>query len=74
MDAQLVGAPGKRAELDPRDRLPEPFSPAEHAPARLRRLALGSTFIHQPRLSSSRPSGLSISPSSAAGPPATMAQ
>jgi len=35
---------------------------------------LGSGFIHQPRASSSRPRGISIVPSSASGPPSTMAQ
>jgi len=34
----------------------------------------GSTFIHQPRLSSSRPSGRLIAPLSASGEPATIAQ
>ena len=34
----------------------------------------GSTFIHHPRLSSRRPSGKSIAPSSPSGPPATIAQ
>jgi hypothetical protein len=34
----------------------------------------GSCFIHQPRVASLRPSGSSIRPSSALGPPATTAQ
>ncbi len=34
----------------------------------------GSGFIHQPRLSSSRPSGRSMRPSVSAGPPSTTAQ
>jgi len=35
---------------------------------------LGSCFIHQPRVTSRRPSGSAISPSSASGPPSTTAQ
>src|SRR5688500_13687820 len=35
---------------------------------------LGSGFIHQPRLSSSLPSGRSMRPRSASGPPSTNAQ
>ena len=34
----------------------------------------GSGFIHQPRSSLSRPSGISITPSSSVGPPSTTAQ
>ena len=34
----------------------------------------GSTFIHQPRVASSRPSGRSIRPSSGSGEPSTMAR
>src|SRR5271166_1521838 len=47
MDAQLVGAPGSRLELEPGDRRVAPLAPAPDAPQRQRRLAL-RVDLHPP--------------------------
>ena len=71
MHAQLVRAAGERLEREPGE-LPRPRPSTFHVVAAGR--PFGSGFIHQPRVSSSRPSGRSMRPSSASGPPSTTAQ
>ena len=70
MHAQLMRAAGQRLEREPRQSVAAPH----HLPGRRRRLPFGSGFIHQPRVSSSLPSGMSMRPSSASGAPSTTAQ